>query len=100
MHYLLFYDLAPDYLQRRGEYRAEHLALAWEAQRRGELILAGALADPADMAVFLFSGDSPAVAERFAASDPYLANGLVTGWRVRQWTTVVGKDAAAPVQPH
>lgn len=98
MHYLLFYDLAPDYLERRSEYRAQHLALAWEAHRRGELILAGALAHPADSAVLLFQGDSPEAAERFAAADPYVINGLVTGWRVREWTTVVGDDAASPVR--
>ena len=97
MHYLLFYDLAPDYLERRGELRDEHLALAWAAQARGELVLAGALAEPVDAAVLLFRGDTPDVAERFAAADPYVSHGLVTGYRVRPWTTVVGEDAATPV---
>ena len=99
MHYLLMYDLAPDYLARRGEFRNEHLRLAWEAQARGELVIAGALADPADGAVLLFSGDTPAAAERFARADPYVTNGLVTRWRVRAWTTVVGDQAATPVRP-
>jgi hypothetical protein len=99
MHYLLFYEVSPDYLERRGEFRAEHLKLAWEANGRGELVLAGALAEPADGAVLLFQGDSPEAAERFAAADPYVRNGLVTNWRVRQWTTVVGDEAASPVRP-
>lgn len=99
MHYLLFYDVAPDYLARRGEHRSAHLALGWEAHARGELVLGGALAEPADGAVLLFRGDSPAVAERFAESDPYVRNGLVRSWRVRPWTTVVGADAATPVRP-
>jgi uncharacterized protein YciI len=60
-------------------------------------VLGGALADPVDGAVLLFSGDSPAVAERFAAADPYVTSGLVTRWRVREWTTVVGDTAAVPV---
>lgn len=98
MHYLLFYDLIPDYLERRGEFRTEHLRLAWEAQARGELVLAGALADPVDGAVLLFQGDTADVAERFAEADPYVRAGLVTGWRVRPWTTVVGDDAATPVK--
>jgi len=93
------YELAPDYLARRGEFRNEHLKLAWEAEQRGELVIAGALADPADTAVLLFSGDSPEVAERFARADPYVVQGLVTNWRVRPWTTVVGKDASNPVRP-
>ena len=99
MHYLLTYDLAPDYLARRGEFRDEHLQLAWDAQARGEIVIAGALADPADQALLLFSGDSPDAAERFAKADPYVINGLVTAWRVRQWNTVVGADAANPVRP-
>jgi uncharacterized protein YciI len=73
--------------------------LAWEAQARGELILGGALAEPADGAVLLFNGDSPAVAERYAAADPYVKNGLVTRWWVRRWTTVVGDMAETPVRP-
>jgi uncharacterized protein YciI len=99
MHFLLIYDLAPDYLERRGECRNEHLKLAWEAEQRGELVIAGALAEPADTAVLLFTGDSPDAAERFARTDPYVTQGLVKSWRVRPWTTVVGKDASTPVRP-
>lgn len=98
MHFLLFYDFVPDYLERRAEFRAAHLKLAWAAVRRGELILGGALGDPVDGAVLLFQCDAPAVARRFAISDPYVKNGLVRSWRVREWTTVVGTDAATPVR--
>ncbi|MCI0573492.1 MAG: YciI family protein [Myxococcaceae bacterium] len=98
MHYLLIYDVAPDYLERRQALRAEHLALAWKAHERGELLLGGALAEPIDGAVLLFQGDSPAAAEAFAAADPYVKHGLVTRWRVRPWTTVVGEGAAMPVR--
>lgn len=98
MHYLLLYDFISDYLERRAAFRTEHLRLAWAAQGRGELLLAGAFAEPTDGAVLLFSGDSPRVAEQFAAADPYVMHGLVTRWRVRQWHTVVGEQAAAPVR--
>ena len=97
MHYLLYYDLAPGYLERRGEFRDRHLVLAWAAQARGELVIAGALSDPADAALLLFKGDSPDIAERFAKADPYVLHGLVTAYRVRQWNTVVGDDATTPV---
>jgi hypothetical protein len=99
MHFLLIYDVSPDYLARRGEYRNAHLKLAWDAHQRGELLLGGALADPADGAVLLFQGDTAQAAERFAQADPYVANGLVQRWRVRPWTTVVGDGAATPVRP-
>jgi uncharacterized protein YciI len=96
MHYLLMYDLVDDYLERRGEYRAEHLKLAWESAGRGELQLGGAVGEPADLAVLLFSSESSKVAEAFAKADPYVRSGLVKRWRVRPWTTVVGEDAATP----
>ena len=99
MHYLMFYDYSSDYLERRGEFRHEHLTLAWESQARGELILGGALADPADGAVLLFKCSSPDVPEQFAAADPYVINGLVTNYQIRLWTTVVGQDAVSPVKP-
>ena len=99
MHFLLLYEMGPDYLERRAAFRTEHLKLAWAASDRGEMLLAGAYADPVDGAAILFKGDSPAVAERFAAEDPYVKNGLVRSWRVRQWTTVVGPEAATPVRP-
>jgi uncharacterized protein YciI len=98
MHYLLMYETVPDYLERRAAFRAEHLALAWQAQARGELVLAGALAEPVDGAVFLFQGPSPAAAESFAAADPYVRQGLVKSWRVRAWTTVVGDAATTPIR--
>ena len=94
MYFLLLYDVVPDYTERRTAYREEHLALARAAHERGEIVLAGALSDPADGAVLVFRADSPAVAEQFAESDPYVMNGLVTRWRVRPWTVVVGGDMA------
>jgi uncharacterized protein YciI len=98
MHYLLFYDVVPDFLERRANFRQEHLNLCWKACDRGELILGGALADPVDGAVLLFKSDSPKAAEKFAAADPFVRNGLVTKWRVRPWTTVVGETATSPVK--
>jgi uncharacterized protein YciI len=96
VHYLLFYDVIPDYAERRLPFRAAHLEHARAAHARGELLLGGALADPVDGAVLLFQGDTPAIAESFAAADPYVANGLVTRWAVRTWTVVVGGDDPTP----
>ncbi|HEY3785353.1 MAG TPA: YciI-like protein [Steroidobacteraceae bacterium] len=98
-HFLLFYEVSTDYLTRRPHFRDAHLAKAWEAHARGELLLGGALTDPLDSAVLLFAGDSREVAESFARADPYVINGLVSHWRVREWTTVAGSGAATPVHP-
>jgi uncharacterized protein YciI len=96
-HFLLFYDYAPDYLERRPAFRGEHLSLAREAQARGEIVLAGALANPPDGAVFVFKGETDEPARAFVAADPYVKNGLVTSWRAREWTTVIGDGALARV---
>lgn len=97
-HWLLTYTLAPDYLERRTALRAEHLALAQGATARGELLLGGAAyeadAAPAE-ALLLFGGNDASVAEQFARSDPYVAQGLVTHWSVREWVTVAGQWSAA-----
>lgn len=99
MHFLLMYDTAPDYLQRRAELRAAHLALAWQAADRGELLLGGAIGEPADSALLLFNCDSADIPAAFAKADPYVLNGLVIGWQVKPWHTVVGEGAANPVKP-
>lgn len=96
MHYLLLYDVVDDYVDRRGAYRAEHLSLLRKAHDRGELVIAGALAEPADGAVLVFRGPSPDPAQSFAQADPYVRNGLVKTWRVRQWNTVIGDGAKFP----
>jgi hypothetical protein len=99
-HYVLFYEVCSDYAERRVAFRAEHLAKAWAASDRGELLLGGAFVDPPDGAMLVFGGESKAVAEAFARADPYVLNGLVTRWHVREWATVVGGAAATPIRPH
>jgi len=87
MRWVLIYELVDDYLERRAALRTEHLGLARAAHERGELLLAGALADPYDRALLVFTGEE--VAESFARADPYVANGLVSSWTVRQWNEVL-----------
>ena len=99
MHYLLFYDVVDNYAERRAPFRKDHVAHAKAAAARGDLVLAGAFANPVDGTMLLFKGDSSAAAEAFAKTDPYVTNGLVTRWRVREWTTVIGKDAEVPLPP-
>ena len=98
MHYVLFYEFGEEYLSRRAAFRREHLEKAWESSSRGDLLLAGALDEPVDMALLLFKGQSPEVAENFAKTDPYVTHGLVKRWYVRHWTTVVGEQAATPIR--
>lgn len=97
MHWILSYEIAPDYLARRETFRAAHLALARAAKDRGELVLGGALGEPVEASMLLFKGETSAQAEAFARADPYVAAGIVTRWRVLPWHTVVGVDAQVAV---
>lgn len=87
-YFALFYSVVDGYLTRRTVYREEHLGLVREAHRRGDLVLAGAFADPVDGALLVFRTPDRAVVEAFARSDPYVINGLVTQWKIRDWSVV------------
>jgi uncharacterized protein YciI len=95
MHYLLLYEVVPDYVARRAPLRTHHLELVKRSYEAGDLVLAGALADPVDQAVFIFRSEN--AARRFAEQDPYVTNNLVTNWTIRRWNTVIGDGAEWPV---
>ncbi len=99
MHYLLFYEFVDDILERRGPHRGAHLGAAWKSHDKGELVLAGAYANPVDGSLMLFKTDSRTVVEEFAKADPYVLNGLVKRWYVREWMTVAGDSSANPIRP-
>ena len=90
MYFLLFYDYVENIIERRAPYREAHLALVRGYVDRGELVLGGAFANPADGAVLAFKVDERATIEEFVERDPYVVNQLVTAWRIREWTVVVG----------
>jgi|SRR5437016_3296067 len=95
-YYALLYELVDDMVTRRAPFREEHLRLAREAHERGELVLAGALAEPVDRALLVFHADDKSKAEAFARKDPYVLNGLAKKWEVRPWNVVVGNKNPAP----
>jgi uncharacterized protein YciI len=99
MHYVLIYEYTPDYMERRGEFRDEHLKMAWDSHARDEFQLGGVLGDPVDGALLWFKAESPTVIEDFVANDPYVKGGLVHKWRIRPWLTVAGAQASTPVYP-
>lgn len=90
-YYILKYHLASDYLARRTSYREEHLNLATELHQKGELILGGALTDPTDEAFLVFYVVDKSVIENFVSNDPYVKNGLVIKWEIREWIVAIGK---------
>ena len=97
-HFLLLYDYVPEYVERRAALRAAHFAHARPFVQRGDLFLAGACTDEGPpIGVLVFAVGGRQVVEDFARADPYVVHGLVTAWRVREWTTVAGKDALTPL---
>lgn len=90
MYFILFYKTVENYEVKRTPYRAEHLNYANASYARGELVMAGAYAEPGDGAVLVFKAEGPEVAENFAKNDPYVLNGLIVEWHVRRWNVVIG----------
>ena len=72
-YFVLRYDtVVDDYVNRRAPFRAEHLRLLRDAHARGEVVMAGAVGESPDGAIIIFRSETPEVAERFVASDPYV----------------------------
>lgn len=90
MYFILTYKTVDNYIELRTPFRRAHLALALKAHQDGQLIMAGALEEPADAALLIFKGENATVAENFAKSDPYVINGLISEWKVRAWNVVIG----------
>jgi len=87
---VLHYEYVPDILELRGPHRAGHIAAAKKLEDDGKLVLAGAMANPVDSAMFIFKDVTDSEIKQFVEDDPYFVNGLVKSWRVREWTAVVG----------
>ena len=98
-YYALLYEVVEDYVERRADFREQHLRVAQAARERGELALAGAFAEPVDRALLVFHAADKTIVEDFARKDPYVTNGLVKKWEVRQWNVVVGQESAKPAEP-
>lgn len=90
-YYALIYHLVDDYLERRTQFREEHLKLAQDANENGHLVLAGAFSDPPDKALLIFKVDDKSIIKKFVDNDPYVKNGLIEKWEIRDWTVVIGK---------
>lgn len=96
-HFALFYDFVPDFREKRVPHRAAHLAYLNAAVARGELHLAGAFAEDPPGSLLILKAEKPDTVDAFARADPYVVHGIATGFRVREWTTVVGPDALTKV---
>jgi len=98
-YFALIYDVVDDFVARRAPLREAHLRHASAAHDRGEIVLAGALAEPSDRALIVFRVPNRSTVEDFAHKDPYVVNDLVKRWEVRPWKVVIGNESPARSSP-
>jgi uncharacterized protein YciI len=87
-HFVLIYDYVPNVVERRAPHREAHLALYRRWREEGRLLMGGAVGDPPHGALIVFTVDDAAEVEEFAAADAYVAEGIVTSWRIEPWAVV------------
>ena len=88
-HYLLYYKYVEGILEKRAPHRPGHLALATELFNKGLLTHAGAHGD-ATGACFVFDCPDESTVQGFVDNDPYVANGLVPEYSIKEWMLAVG----------
>ena len=91
-YHVLQYNYVPDILEKRDPYRAEHLDGAKQMAAQNKLVMAGALADPVDGALFIFKGVSKDDIEAFVKKDPYVIHGLVPKYSIRPYMVVASSS--------
>lgn len=91
-HWALHYQYVPDAFEKRVPFRADHLALTSKYKSSGSMLSGGAYADPPMGALLTFHSTRSEV-EKFIKEDPYVTNGVVTDYKIREWTVVVGSSS-------
>jgi uncharacterized protein len=89
MKYVLLYSSADDVMETAPVHFPAHRARVDEFHARGDLLMIGTFADPVkdgSMAIF----GSREAAEEFVAGDPFVRNGVVASWELREWDEVLG----------
>jgi len=89
--YAVIYEAADDVVARTPEFMPAHRAWYQEFARRGDLLMVGPFSDAAGALAVL---TSRAAAEEFAAGDPFVRNGLVRKWFVREWMEALVPEGA------
>ena len=84
MKAVVFYESADDVASKAPAHFPAHRARLDEFEARGELLMVGTFADPqtqGSMAIF----NSRAGAEEFVREDPFVLNGVVRSYEIRDW---------------
>jgi len=90
MKYVVLYESADDVLTTAPVHYPAHKSRLDDFHRRGEILMVGTFGDPqaeGSMAIFR----TREAAEEFVAGDPFVLNGVVRNYEVRDWN-----EALAP----
>lgn len=87
MKYVVFYESAPDFLEKVPLYIDAHRARWRDFHRRGLLLMVGPLTDVPGEAMGVFT--TREAAEEFIQDDPFVLHGVVAKWRIREWNEVL-----------
>jgi uncharacterized protein YciI len=88
MKVVMFYEVAPEGMAKARANFPAHRARLDEFKARGTLLLAGPYANPAEGALGVFT--TREAAEEFIAGDPFVVNGVVGKWTLKDWNEVLG----------
>ncbi len=88
MKAVVFYESADDVAARAPAHFPAHLAWWQQFAARGELLMIGTFANPQqDGAMSIFT--TREAAEEFVRGDPFVLNGVVRSWTIREWNEVL-----------
>jgi uncharacterized protein len=87
MKYVMLYETTPEGLAKAPQQFAAHRARLAEFHARGTLLMAGPFMDAAGGALGIFS--TREAAEEFIDGDPFVQNGVVARWTIREWNEVL-----------
>ena len=82
--FVLLYESADDVAAKAPAQFPAHKARLDDFHARGELLMVGTFGDPqaeGSMAIFRTRQG----AQEFVAGDPFVLNGVVRAWQIRQW---------------
>ncbi len=83
----MVYEVTPESLSKARSNFEAHRARLNEFYARGVLLMAGPFADPTEGAMGLFT--TREAAEEFIQGDPFVLNGVVSSWSLREWNEVL-----------
>jgi len=87
MKYLMLYETAPEGLAKARVHFQAHRARLGEFHARGTLLMAGPMSDPTQGAIGIFT--TREAVEEFVRGDPFVLNGVVAKWSIREWNEVL-----------